>query len=392
MILRKQLILTVIAVSSAGLLAGLVHSQGLDNKIDAQKKQLDQIQADINKHREKSKALDREETNVMKQLSNLGKDIDLSQKLIRSLEEREKLLSQRIDTLRVDVAYEDGMLRYQQARLNRRLRQMYMSGPHYDWQVLLSSTDMQDAVRRYKFVRLVAQRDARLVSEVSQRKLSMETEQAALTEAMAEIATAKNERESEAGRLAASKEDQMAMLSRIRSDKTKHDEAIAELKRSQEKLQNLIEELEQRRQSETDTFVPDGDFAKLKGKLMRPVEGTITKKFGPDRHPKFGTVTFNNGVKIKAPAGTPIRAVAAAKVEFVDWISGYGNCIILNHGGGYYTLYAHAAEIFVHPGQTVKARDVIAEVGNTGSLNGYECHFEIRKSKEALDPMQWFKR
>ena len=80
--------------------------------------------------------------------------------------------------------------------------------------------------------------------------------------------------------------------------------------------------------------MPAGDFVKLKGKLIRPVKGKITKKFGKDRHPKFGTVTFNNGVNIKAGAGAPIRAVAKGKVEFVDWIAGYGNCIILNHGGG----------------------------------------------------------
>ena len=136
--------------------------------------------------------------------------------------------------------------------------------------------------------------------------------------------------------------------------------------------------------------LPAGEFGKLKGSLMRPVEGKITKKFGKDKHPKFGTVTFNNGVNIKAPAGAPIKAVAAGRVEFVDWISGYGNCIILNHGGGYYTLYAHTSQIFVRTGQMVSLGDVIGEVGDSGSLNGYECHFEIRKSKQALDPMKWF--
>ena len=101
-------------------------------------------------------------------------------------------------------------------------------------------------------------------------------------------------------------------------------------------------------------------------------------------------MTFNNGVDIAAPSGTPIRAVAAGRVEFVDWIGGYGNCIILNHGGGYYTLYAHAAETFVNPGQVVSHKEVIAEVGDSGSLNGFECHFEIRKSKQALNPIEWF--
>jgi septal ring factor EnvC (AmiA/AmiB activator) len=79
-------------------------------------------------------------------------------------------------------------------------------------------------------------------------------------------------------------------------------------------------------------------------------------------------------------------------VEFVDWIDGYGRCIILNHGGGYYTLYAHVSSAFVAQGQTVEGGEVIAEVGDTGSLQGYQCHFEIRKSKQALNPMDWFAR
>jgi murein DD-endopeptidase MepM/ murein hydrolase activator NlpD len=111
--------------------------------------------------------------------------------------------------------------------------------------------------------------------------------------------------------------------------------------------------------------------------------------FGKSRHPTFGTVTFNNGIDIQAEPGAPIRAVAAGRVEFVDWIDGYGNCIIVNHGGAYYTLYAHASEIFVRPNQNVSANDVVAEVGDSGSLKGYACHFEIRKSKQALNPAEW---
>jgi septal ring factor EnvC (AmiA/AmiB activator) len=103
-------------------------------------------------------------------------------------------------------------------------------------------------------------------------------------------------------------------------------------------------------------------------------------------------VTYNNGIDIRAPKGAPIRSVATGRVELVDWIVGYGNCIIINHGGGYYTLYAHADNIFVALSQNVAGGEVIAEVGDSGSLNGYECHFEIRKSKQALNPSEWLAR
>jgi septal ring factor EnvC (AmiA/AmiB activator) len=383
----RSIITIIIALALAGSLA---RAQSLDTKISAQKRELEQIQQEIKKHREKSRALDREQTNVMKQLSQLDKDIALSNKLLKGLEQQEALLTEQIDSLRVGVILEERSLDYQREKLARRLRQMYKRGSTHQWQFLLASPNMQDIVRRYKFMRLVAERDAALIDEVASRKLGLEHEQATLTEAMVDVVSLKAEHAQEQQRLESSKKDRVAMLSRIKNEKSKNDQAVEELKRSQEKLKDLIASLEQKRLSDDGAFVPTGDFSKLKGKLIRPVKGNITKKFGQNRHPKFGTVTFNNGVNIKAAPGTPIRAVAGGRVEFVDWISGYGNCIILNHGGGYYTLYAHVADIFVRPGQAVAPKDVIAEVGDSGSLNGYECHFEIRKAKDSLNPMDWF--
>ena len=237
---------------------------------------------------------------------------------------------------------------------------------------------------------MTAERDANLVEQVRTKKRELEHEQAVLTEAMADVVALTNSRRQESGKLQDNKNARVSMLKEIRTEKSQHTEAIDELKRSEEQMKDVIGQLEQRRLADLDTDELPGEFGKLKGQLMRPVSGKITKKFGQDKHPKFGTVTFNNGVNIKAPAGAPIKAVATGRAEFVDWISGYGNCIILNHGEGYYTLYAHTAQIFVTAGQMVARGDVIAEVGDSGSLNGYECHFEIRKSKQALDPMKWF--
>jgi septal ring factor EnvC (AmiA/AmiB activator) len=326
----------------------------------------------------------------MKQLSHLDKEVALSKELLVQLDAREALLAQQIDSLRLNVAYEEQILAYQQKRLEARVRQMYMRGPRYNLQVVLTSPNVVDASRRYKFLQMTAERDANLVADVRAKKAGLEHEQAVLTEAMADVVALTNSRREESEKLEENKNARVSMLKEIRTEKSQHTEAIDELKRSEEQMKDVIGQLEQRRLADLDSGELLGEFGKLKGKLMRPVRGTITKKFGNDKHPQFGTVTFNNGVNIKAPAGAPIKAVASGRVEFVDWISGYGHCIILNHGEGYYTLYAHTAQIFVTTAQMVAGGDVIAEVGDSGSLNGYECHFEIRKSKQALDPMTWF--
>jgi septal ring factor EnvC (AmiA/AmiB activator) len=364
--------------------------ESLDEKINEQKSKLQEIQREIQAHRAKTKELKQEETNVMKHLSHLDKEVTLTRELLLQLDAREALLEQQIDSLRLSIAYEGQVLAYQQKRLAARIRQMYMRGPRYDLQVILASPNVVEAARRYKFLQMTAERDANLVETVRTRRRVLERERATLTEAMADVVALTNERREESARLEENKKTRLSVLKEIRGKKAQHDEAIGELKRSEEEMKDLIGQLEQRRLTERDSADLPGGFAELKGKLMRPVKGKITKKFGQDKHPKFGTVTFNNGVNIKASAGSPIRAVAAGRVEFVDWISGYGNCIILNHGEGYYTLYAHTAQIFVSTGQMVALGDVIAEVGDSGSLNGYECHFEIRKSKQALDPMTWF--
>jgi septal ring factor EnvC (AmiA/AmiB activator) len=134
-----------------------------------------------------------------------------------------------------------------------------------------------------------------------------------------------------------------------------------------------------------------GDFSRNKGRLAWPVNGRVARQFGTQTNPRFGTSTFNSGIDIAASFGTPIVAVAKGRVEYVSWLEGYGKCAIINQGGGYYTLYAHASEILVAVGKDVAAGDVIGRVGDTGSTIGTALHFEIRRGKDALNPLEWLR-
>jgi murein DD-endopeptidase MepM/ murein hydrolase activator NlpD len=112
-------------------------------------------------------------------------------------------------------------------------------------------------------------------------------------------------------------------------------------------------------------------------------------RFGVEMHPRFGTKVPSNGIDIAAPAGAPIVAVAAGTIEFVDWLPGYGRCVIVNHGGGFYTLYAHCSRTLVAKGAKVAAGQKVAEVGDTDSVKGTILHFEIRKGQDAMNPEEW---
>jgi septal ring factor EnvC (AmiA/AmiB activator) len=365
--------------------------QSLKDRIGGQQQELDRIRKEIEEHRAQSKKLKQQERTAIKKLSNLDREIDLSRQLLINLEQQESLIGERIDSLRARIEYEDSALSVRRTVLGKRLRQLYKRDPNYRWDILLGSENLEQILRRYKFSQLIAEQDAALLEEIGDRKLTFEIESAELTESLAEIVVVRGSREEEAEKLEASKKRRQTMLAQIRSEKTKHAGAIKELEQAQEEIKNLIGQLEQRRlDQEREGIFAEGEFAKLKGKLIRPTDGKIVRGFGKIKHPKYGTVTYNNGVDIGASPGAPIRAVAPGLVEFVEWIDGYGKCIIVNHGGGYYTLYAHVAATFVSQGQRVSHGEVIAEVGDTGSLNGYECHFEIRKSKQALNPTEWF--
>jgi septal ring factor EnvC (AmiA/AmiB activator) len=365
--------------------------QTLNDRIGDKKSELDRIKKEIDQHRAEAKKLRKQEKAVIKKLSSLDKEIDLSSQFLGNLSAQERLMVERVDSLRARIDYEDAKLADQKVILAKRLRQLYKRDPNYRWDILLGSTDLQQVVRRYKYSRLIAEQDAALIEQIRDRKLAFETENAALTESLAEISVVRTSRQDEAKNLEKSKKKRQTMLAQIRNEKSEHAEAIKELEKAQEEMKNLLGRLEQRRlEHEREGLVVEGDFVKLKGKMIRPVDGKVVRGFGKQKHPKYGTVTVNNGVDIGAASGAPIRAVATGVVEFVDWIDGYGKCIILNHGGGYYTLYAHVSTTFITQNQKVAHGEVIAEVGDTGSINGYECHFEIRKSKQALNPFDWF--
>lgn len=378
-----------LAFAALALPASAPIAQELEQRIEQQQGELDRIKQEIEEHRRKTQKLGRQEKAVLGKLRDLEKEIDLSRSFVRNLSEQEKLLTLHVDSLRTEIVSHEAELIVQESQLGARLRQLYKRDPQYRWEILLGSESIDEAITRYRFLKIIAEQDAALLRDVREQKDKLEIETARLTESLADMAMVRAEREEEADKLEDNKEQREAMLNSIRNQKSQHAKAIKDLEKAQERVKDLIGALEKARLEDHKGYIGDGTFVSLKGHMMWPVKGKVIRGFGKIRHPKYGTVTFNNGVDIKAPAGEPIVAVAAGGVEFVDWIDAYGKCIILNHGDGYYTLYAHVATTFVAQGQVVSQGQVIAEVGDTGSLDGYVCHFEVRQSKKALDPTDW---
>lgn len=117
-----------------------------------------------------------------------------------------------------------------------------------------------------------------------------------------------------------------------------------------------------------------------------PVKGRFSSEFGMRKHPQSGQMTFHSGVDISVPAGTPVKCTAQGIVSFAGWSNGNGNVVVVEHGNGFTTVYAHNSVLKVKAGQTVKAGDTIAESGSTGNSTGPHLHYEIWKNGHHVDP------
>ena len=125
------------------------------------------------------------------------------------------------------------------------------------------------------------------------------------------------------------------------------------------------------------------------GAMIWPLAGSITSDFGWRTHPITGAQRFHSGIDIGGDYGDPIYAAQAGTVEYAGWISGYGNAVIINHGGGISTLYGHCQSLEVSTGQSVAQGELIAECGSTGNSTGPHCHFEVRVNGEPVNPLAY---
>src|SRR5262249_27829574 len=122
-----------------------------------------------------------------------------------------------------------------------------------------------------------------------------------------------------------------------------------------------------------------------------PVDGTLEVGFGKVVNPKFNTVTVQRGWDIRAEEGSEVRTIAPGQVVYAGWLRGYGNVLIIDHGGGFHSLVAHLDSLSRAVGESVEAEEAVGTLGDTGSLKGAYLYFEIRQDGEAVDPALWIR-
>jgi len=368
----------------------------VDDQISEKEQDLQTLRRELAQKRAEKEALEGREQGVLSEIQNLEESIRLAEKLLGRLKGQKASCQQKIVSLRSDLEQAQQRAEARRQVLADRARRLYMHGRLGELEVFLSAQSLPDLSGRIHRYRNVAEDDRRLIEAALADQRIIAENTAELEEKLSETRRLEEEKRREEQKLLTEKDGRGRLLQQIQDQKAAHERAIAEMEESARQIQSIIDLLErQRRQAppvaegQVEFFEQTGPFEDLKGSLPWPVRGQVIKTFGRQIHPKYKTVTFNKGIDIQAPTGTDIRAVADGKVLYRSWLRGYGQFFILSHSRGYYTLYAHASEILVEVNDLVRAGQAIARVGETGSLDGSKLHFEVRHSKEQLDPLAW---
>ena len=367
--------------------------QVYEKRIESQEEQLNQLRSKIQELRKRDRELRREEIGTLEQLKILDQDVSLTTDLLRELDTKQERLKAQLDGIRAEHARATEILASRQAQLARTLRAMYIHGSANAAEVMLLTSNLRDALTRFKYLGMLARNNERLFVDIRQQEVYLASTQAELTQNLSEVSSTAFETEEQRTRLTESRGVRQSTLSRVRNERGEHQKMLEDLALTESRLQGLLEQLQIHHEALLSSgggqAFRDVDFGQLRGRMPWPVLGRVTARFGSQRHAKYATVTFNSGIDIAARASESVRSVAGGRVEYVSWLDGYGRTVIVNHGDGYYTVYAHLSEVMVAEKQPVEPGDLLGRVGDTGSLDGTKLHFEVRNKAQAIDPLTW---
>jgi septal ring factor EnvC (AmiA/AmiB activator) len=286
-----------------------------------------------------------------------------------------------------------------------RLSSLYKAGELGALRMFFSAESFPHMAENIRYMRSILDNDKRIFLEYNQKieelqKLKADLERDAAKKERIKVGIALKKREIEQ-----EKSKKAVYLVKVRQDRKSYEASLKELQANASRLQLMVERLDALSRRKLSSRhekpgsklkplaelppVPDRGFASQKGRMNLPVRGEILESFGKHKHPEFNSYTFSKGLSISASAGTDIKSIYEGTVIFADYFKGFGNMVIVDHGGGYFSLYAHASRISKKVGAEVARHETVATVGDVDSTKGTILYFEIRYQGKPVDPAAW---
>lgn len=370
-----------VTVLTAGLSGASTATPAEDprSRLRAMRVEIERLRAELG-------GLQRKERGVLGDLERLGAELRL-----REAELGEASL--RLEAIGADIEKRNRELeRLEEAQGRRRvylafrLREIHKRGPVSGLRRLAGGEDLESYLQGLRYAAYLTERDGRILEAYRSDSERLRAEREALLEEKDRLAATQREAERARAGVSRSRLARTRLLERIRADQRRRRDALRELEAASEELSRLVHRVAPGRPG------PSLDVRKFQGLLDWPAIGRVSAAFGNVVHPRFKTVVPHPGLDIDAPEGSDVRSVFDGTVAYAAWLHGYGLTVIVDHGGGLVSIYAHASVITVEEGEGVARGQSLGKVGDTGSLRGPYLYFELREEGAPVDPELWLRR
>lgn len=392
-----------LAIAVLAVLLALPCPTGAQTTADAR---LRQQRAQLDRLRDERAALEKRMTDLRGSVTTLAEEVRVidrqavaTARLVRALDDRLQMITAEVDSATRHVERSEHELVVKRATLRRRVRDIYKRGPTYHVQALLSAQSFGELIARYKYLHELARHDRALVQRVEKLRNDVASQRDLLVRLQLQIETSRLDKQAEEERLRSLEQQQKVSLADARRATARTETRLEQLRRDEARMSRVIAnaiEADRRRAAAAPASrgaaprAPSSIRTSDLGRLDWPVDGRFVYDFGREKKANNTAVRWN-GVGIAAAAGTPVRAVAGGTVLEVARFGTYGQTVIVEHGGGDYSVYGSLASTSVTRGSTIAKGQAIGTVGTSDPDLGPHLHFEIRKGGPAVDPKQWLR-
>ena len=387
---KHKLILSLFIFFVMGFL--YAQDRNFEKEIQQTEKQIQNLQASIDKNNKEINKLKSEEKSTSQQLSITKKSIQNSKSLIDAYNRKINLYSLQLNNLRAAVEKNNKKILSIKNSYKSRSINIYKKKDSTLNNFILSANNITQAIYRIKYYNVISDINKEVLTKINRTQLYNEKKKNEINQLLNNVDDDKNSKEKELISLDQKEQYQKKLLQKLKQEKTAITSEIQQQKsqiEALEKLRNQI--LDQKQQYDTEQLIQlkriKANIKEFKGNLIWPVDGKIVKDFGPQWNPKLNTTLYNPGIDIAANPTTSVRSVFDGLVTTITFISGYGTTVIIDHDNGYFTVFTHLDNLLVSKNMLVKEGQKIGFISQDSKV----VHFEIWGDNKTLNPEEWLK-
>ncbi|HYW31460.1 MAG TPA: peptidoglycan DD-metalloendopeptidase family protein [Gemmatimonas sp.] len=387
----------VLAIALAmPVVAGAQTGGGTDARLRQSQNELDKLRKERADLEQRMAQLQRSVRSLSEEVNNIEAQRSATARLVTALDQQLETINDEVDKAGTGLASAEEELAGKRTVLRRRMVEIYKRGSLFDLEAMLSAQSFASLVARYKYLHELTRYDRSLVSRVEGLRNQIVSQRELLVRLQNEVSRNRGEKETEARRLADLERSRQRTLTVAQRNAAQTRERLAQIARDEARVSNVIANAETaRRRAELSPNARPAAPSTIRtadlGRLDWPVDGSILYSFGKVINPN-NTTTRWNGLGIGADAGTPVRSISAGEIVLADAVGTYGRTVIVQHGGGDYSVYGSLGRIDVRVGQTIQKGQSIGTVGSADPDLPPHLHLEIRPKGRAVDPLDWLRQ